>query len=189
MMQSAYCVFETSLGWCGIAWSDRGNSAEVTLFRLPKLTPAMAESAFVQSAATPEPTSPPAEIAELIKQVGKHLHGDLQDFRGVAVSLDGVGLFARRVYDAAREIPAGETRTYGELAKALGRPAAAQEVGMALARNRIPLIIPCHRVVAAGGRLGGFSAPGGRATKQKLLAIERASFGIRPGQLSFAHLF
>src|SRR6266852_150608 len=90
-------------------------------------------------------------------------------------AVEGADRFARQVYEAAREIQAGETRTYGELAKALGQPAAARDVGQALARNPIALIIPCHRVVAAGGKPGGFSAHGGRATKARMLAIEGAT--------------
>jgi methylated-DNA-[protein]-cysteine S-methyltransferase len=92
------------------------------------------------------------------------------------VDLAGLQEFARRVLEFTREIPAGETRTYGELAKMLGQPHAAQAVGQALGANPVPLIIPCHRVLATGGKLGGFSAPGGRSTKERLLEIERAQF-------------
>jgi methylated-DNA-[protein]-cysteine S-methyltransferase len=88
------------------------------------------------------------------------------------VELEGVGPFARKVYDAAREIPIGKTSTYGELAKKLGQPKAVRAVGRALARNPIPLIIPCHRILAADGKPGGFSAHGGAVTKLKLLALE-----------------
>lgn len=102
----------------------------------------------------------------------------MQDFRGIAVDLSGVEAFAREVYGAAREIPAGQTRTYGEIAKSLGQPSAAQEVGQALSQNPIPIIVPCHRVSAANGKLGGFSAPGGRATKLKLLALEGAPVNL-----------
>ena len=98
----------------------------------------------------------------------------------VAVDLDGAESFARQVYEAARQIPAGQTRTYGEIAKAL-RESDARAVGQALGKNPIPLIIPCHRVLAAGGKTGGFSAPGGRATKARLLAIEGAISGLLTG--------
>src|SRR5207237_8117768 len=81
---------------------------------------------------------------------------------------------ARQGSEAAREIPAGQTRTYGEIARALGQPREAQAVGQALGKNPIALIIPCHRVVAAGGKSGGFSAHGGRATKARILAVEGA---------------
>ncbi len=125
----------------------------------------------------------------------KHLQGEIQDFRDIAIHLDAADRFARQVYEAAREIPAGETRTYGELAKALGQPGDARDVGQALARNPIALIIPCHRVVAAGGKPGGFSAHGGRTTKARMLGIEGAakpdSFardsGKVSGQLAFKY--
>ena len=81
---------------------------------------------------------------------------------------------ARRVYEVARTIPPGATLTYGEIAARLELPGAARDVGQALGRNPFPLVVPCHRVVAAGGRLGGFSARGGAATKRRLLAIEGA---------------
>ena len=98
----------------------------------------------------------------------------MQDFRPVAVDWNGVSPFFRQVYEVAREIPPGQTRTYGEIAKAVGQPAAAQEVGQAMAKNPVPILVPCHRVSAAGGKLGGFSAPGGPVTKAKLLALEGA---------------
>jgi methylated-DNA-[protein]-cysteine S-methyltransferase len=125
-------------------------------------------------------SAPPPRIVEVIEKVRKHLQGGLQDFRDITIDLDGAGPFARQVYEAARRIPAGQTRTYGELAKALDRPAAARAVGQALARNPIGLIIPCHRVLAAGGKPGGFSAHGGRATKARMLAIEGVTFGPPP---------
>lgn len=184
MKYIAYCMFETPLGPCGIAWRKRGDQSAVALFQLPEATPEMTEARIAQGSGAREATTPPPEIGEVINRVRKHLRGEIQDFRDAAVDLDGAGLFVRRVYEATREIPAGQTRTYGELSNALGRPAAARAVGQALARNPIPLIIPCHRVLAAGGRPGGFSAHGGRATKATLLAIEGASLSGRRGQLS-----
>jgi methylated-DNA-[protein]-cysteine S-methyltransferase len=114
--------------------------------------------------------------------VRKHLGGELQDFREVPVDLSPAGEFDRLVYQAAMQIPAGETRMYGEIARAIGRPSESRAVGQALARNPIPIIIPCHRVLAANGRLGGFSAPGALQTKTKLLSIEGARF---PALLTF----
>jgi len=132
-----------------------------------------------QPAGTPLP-----EIARVIEKVRLHLSGDLQDFRDVAVDIEKVAPFARRVYGVAREIPAGETRTYGEIAEALNRPGAARAVGHVLGRNPVPLIIPCHRVLASDGKLGGFSAYGGQATKARLLTVEGAAFGRWRGQRS-----
>lgn len=178
MKQGAYCIFETQLGWCGIAWSearDSGALPAVTCLQLPEATAKMTESRIAQRSGTRKPSTPPPQIAEIIEKVCRHLRGEVQDFRNVAVDLGGADPFAQQVYRAARDIPAGQTKTYGEIAKELGQPAAARDVGQALARNPIALIIPCHRVVAAGGKPGGFSARGGPATKARLLAIEGAT--------------
>jgi methylated-DNA-[protein]-cysteine S-methyltransferase len=106
--------------------------------------------------------------------VCKHLQGELQDFRDITVDLERAGPFVQKVCEAAREIPVGHTVTYADLANTLGLPTGARAVGDALGKNPIPLIIPCHRVLAAAGKPGGFSAYGGRVTKAKLLAIEGA---------------
>lgn len=182
MKHAAYCLFDSTLGWCGIAWSELGNQPAVTLLQLPEATAEMTESRIAQASGARQASSPPPEIVQVIERVRKHLQFQLQDFRDVAIDLDGVGLFARRVYEAARQIPAGETRTYGDLAHTLNLHGAARAVGQALGRNPITIIIPCHRVLAADGRPGGFSAHGGRATKARLLAIE----GTGSGVLSFS---
>jgi len=111
---------------------------------------------------------------KIIKRVCKHLQGGSQDFRGIPVDLEGVGPFVRKVCECAREIPVGQTVTYADLAHVLGRPTAARAIGRALGRKPIPLIIPCHRVLAVHGKPGGFPPHGGRVTKAKLLAIEGA---------------
>ena len=177
MSPVSYCLFETPIGACGIAWrepADSGSAPTIVLFQLPEATTQRTESRIGRKAGARQASVPPPRIAELIRKIRLHLEGEVQDFRDILVDLDGVDPFARQVYETAREIPAGQTRTYGEIAKALGQPAAAQEVGQALSKNPIPLIVPCHRVSAAAGKLGGFSAPGGPATKAKLLAIEGA---------------
>ena len=179
MTQSAYCLFETTLGWCGIAWIGPGDSdipPAVTIFQLPEATAAMTESRLARLRGARPASALPPPIAEVIERVRLHLEGEVQDFRDVQVVLDAAGPFERLVYEAARNIPPGKTKTYGEIAKAIGQPAAAQAVGQALGRNPIPLIIPCHRVLAAGGKPGGFSAPGGLATKARLLAGEGVTF-------------
>jgi len=183
MKHIAYCLFETPLGSCGIAWSQpvsSRTSPAVTLLQLPEATREMTESRIARNAGARKSSAPPPQIVEMIKRVRRHLQGYLQDFRDVTLGLDGAGPFARLVYQAARQIPAGQTRTYGELAKAVSQPAAARAVGQALARNPIGLIIPCHRVLAAGGQPGGFSAHGGRSTKARMLAIEGVTFGPPP---------
>ena len=181
MKPASYCLFETPLGACGIAWrepADSGSGPILTAVQLPEDTPKRTESRIARKAGSAKPSAPPPEIAKIIEKIRRHLQGEMQDFRGIAVDLSGVEAFAREVYGAAREIPAGQTRTYGEIAKSLGQPSAAQEVGQALSQNPIPIIVPCHRVSAANGKLGGFSAPGGRATKLKLLALEGAPVNL-----------
>ena len=163
-----------------------GHSAPlVILFQLPESTLAVTEHRIARHTGASQASAPPRQIAEIIERVGRHLAGRVQDFRSVPVDLSAMGAFERAVYAAAREIPSGETRTYGEIARSLGQPRAARAVGQALGRNPIPLIIPCHRVTAAGGKPGGFSAPGGRATKMMLLEIERAPIASLPRALSF----
>ena len=173
----SYCLFETPLGRCGIAWTDaRAGSDEyaVTHFQLPESTPGETESRIARKSGAAGASEPPRPIATLIARVSKHLQGEIQDFRDVPVDLATADPFVRRICQAVREIPAGKTVTYAELAKVLGDPSLTRAVGGALGRNPIPLIIPCHRVQAAGGKPGGFSAHGGRVTKAKLLAIEGA---------------
>lgn len=181
MKKSAYCLFETSLGLCGIAWrepADSGSQAVVTAVQLPEAGPQATESRIARKAGSNQRSAPPPGIAAIIDKIRRHLAGQVQDFRGVPLDLSDTSPFFRQVYEAAREIPPGQSRTYGEVAKAAGQPNAAQEVGQAMARNPVPIIIPCHRVAAAGGKPGGFSAHGGRATKAKLLALEGASVNL-----------
>lgn len=188
MVTRAYALFETLLGLCGIAWSqsaDRGDWPQVISFQLPEPTPGATQHKIERKSGGIRSNAPPCAIAEIIERVRHHLTGHIQDFRSVPVDLPAAGEFERRVYAAAREISAGETRTYGEIARVLGQPGAARAVGQALGRNPIPLIIPCHRVLAAGGKPGGFSAPGGRVTKMRLLEIERAPIATLPRTLSF----
>ena len=175
MKQVAYSLFETPLGWCGIAWNEGPNSGAgyaATLFQLPEATAELTESRIARNSGAAKSSTIPLQVANVCKRVCHHLNGVPQDFRDIPVDLDGVGPFVRRVCDATREIPVGQTITYADLASALGRPSLARAVGRALGRNPIPLIIPCHRVMAAHGKPGGFSAWGGRVTKAKLLAIE-----------------
>lgn len=175
MKPASYCLFETPIGVCGFAWTEApGSPFAVTRFQLPEATPQLTEARLERFCAATAQSEPSPEALAIKKMVLKYLTGELQDFRTIPVELDGVGQFVRKVCRAAREIPAGQTVTYAELAATLGEPGAARAVGRALGQNPIPLIIPCHRIQAAGGKPGGFSAPGGRVTKAKLLAIEGA---------------
>ena len=181
MKKTAYCLFETPLGACGIAWRETADSSlqtVVTAVQLPEATPQATGSRIARKAGSHQRSAPPPEIAAIIEKIRKHLDGEVQDFRGIALDLENVEPFFRQVYEATRQIPPGQTRTYGEIAKAVGQPAAAQEVGQAMAKNPVPIIVPCHRVAAAGGKLGGFSAAGGPATKAKLLALEGAPVNL-----------
>jgi methylated-DNA-[protein]-cysteine S-methyltransferase len=114
----------------------------------------------------------PPRVASLLERLQRHWAGEPQRYDDVQVDVSGVPAFHRAVYAAARGLGVGQTCTYGELAARLGVPGAARAVGQALARNPLPLVVPCHRVLAAGGRPGGFSAPGGLATKVRLLGAE-----------------
>ena len=177
MKPAAYNLFETHLGWCGIAWSQIANANTpyaVTLLQLPEANAELTESRIARNCGGAQRTELPSQILSISARVLKHLQGDLQDFRDIPVDLHSAGPFVRRVCELTREIPVGRTVTYTDIATKLGRPSLARAVGRALGRNPIPLIIPCHRVMAAHGKPGGFSAYGGRATKAKLLAIEGA---------------
>lgn len=169
-----YHLFETKLGICGIAWSDDG----IVRFRLPDADRARAEKQFV----TAKPEMPPPRIAAVVAQAERYFAGERIDFTSIVLDLSGVDPSRRSIYDALRQVGFGATVTYGELAKRAGvnAPQAAQDVGVAMARNPVPLIIPCHRVLAAGGKLGGFSAPGRTETKEKMLALEGVYIGNQP---------
>jgi methylated-DNA-[protein]-cysteine S-methyltransferase len=149
--------FETAIGRCEIGWSERG----VVRVRLAGSRPADADA------------DPPPGIRRAIDGIVSLLAGGPAKLESVDVDLEACESFDRRVYALTRAIPAGETRTYGELARRLGEPDA-RAVGAALARNPVPIIVPCHRVIAADGGLRGFSAPGGIETKRRLLEIEGA---------------
>ncbi|HTS67574.1 MAG TPA: methylated-DNA--[protein]-cysteine S-methyltransferase [Terriglobia bacterium] len=181
MPVTAYCLFETTLGWCAIAWresSDASDPFAVTAFQLPEATAKMTKARIEQKTGATLTHIPPPQINKIMQRICLHLQGGMQDFRDVPVDLEGTGWFLRKVCEAARTIPAGKTVTYAALAEAIGKPAQVRAVGRALGRNPIPLIIPCHRVVAAHGRPGGFSAHGGRVTKARLLALEGATVNL-----------
>ena len=169
-----YHLFETALGVCGIAWGDDG----ITRFRLPDASREAAEKHFAKGT----PADPPPQIAAVIAQAKRYFAGEQIDFTTIPLDLSGVEPFRRAVYEKLRLVPFGRTVTYGELAKRAGasEPQAAQEVGIAMARNPVPLIIPCHRVLAAGGKLGGFSAPGRTEAKQRMLALEGVYIDKQP---------
>jgi len=172
-MNTQYHVFETNLGFAAIAWNDAG----VTRFNLPG-----PKDGATNRLGGATPAEPPPNIVAIVDQAKRYFAGERIDFDAIGIDLSSVEPFRRAIYDALRKVGFGETVTYGELAKRIGanEPQAAQDVGVAMARNPVPLIIPCHRVLAAGGKLGGFSAPGRTETKQKMLALEGVFIGGQP---------
>jgi len=166
-----FTLFETSLGWAAVAWSSAGLSA----VRLPQSHRQSVLAAVKRREPGATEAEPPPQVAAVIADIQDLLAGGKPDFAGAPIDLSSTPEFNARVYAIAREIPPGETLTYGEVAERLGDKRLARDVGQALGRNPWPIVIPCHRVTAAGGKLGGFSAPGGASTKLKLLAIEGAA--------------
>ncbi|QIS16330.1 methylated-DNA--[protein]-cysteine S-methyltransferase [Nocardia arthritidis] len=169
----AATLFDTEIGSCAIAWSATG----VIRFQLPEATPAATRTRILRRRNGIEVTeqTPSGPIADAIAAIRAHLAGELTDLRWIPLDTSGIPEFNRAVYTVTRAIDPGHTLSYGQVADRIGAPGAAQAVGQALGRNPIPLIIPCHRVLAADHALHGFSAPGGLETKMHLLAIERTS--------------
>lgn len=165
-----FAPFDTPLGSCALAWTDSG----IVGLQLPEATAASTEARLLQHNAGAVRREPPSSVRTAMTRISALLRGERDDLRDVQIDLTGVPEFHLRVYRVAREIDPGRWLTYGQVASQLGEPGAAQAVGQALGRNPVPLIVPCHRVVAAGGKLGGFSANGGATTKRALLTIEGA---------------
>jgi methylated-DNA-[protein]-cysteine S-methyltransferase len=186
MRQTAhrYLIFETASGFCGIAWNNVG----ITRFQLPTRSAAAAERILLRRVPGAEPGVPISEVAEAVAAVKRYFEGEETDFSGFKLDLGVQDPFFKRIYAAARRVGWGQTTTYGTLANELGAgPEAARDVGQAMAKNPVALIIPCHRVLAAGGKIGGFSAPGGSAAKIRMLELEGVHVEpLRPSQQSFA---
>ncbi len=177
MAATGFALFPTPIGTCGVAWSDAG----VAGVQLPDSSAAATGAGMARRFAGARAAAPPPPVVAAIVRMQALLDGVRDDLTSVELDLAGLAEFDRRVYAAARGIAPGETLTYGELAARIGVPAAARAVGRSLGANRFAIVVPCHRVLAAGGRPGGFSAPGGVRTKLRLLEIERARFGSVPG--------
>jgi methylated-DNA-[protein]-cysteine S-methyltransferase len=156
-------AFDTELGVCAVRWSEAG----IASVRLP--SPATATLPRLADVAdVPDP------IKAAIGGIEAVMAGQTLDLAFVELDERGIDQFRQAVYTATRAIPPGSTVTYGEIARAIGRPDGARDVGAALASNPFPIVVPCHRVVGANGKLTGFSAPGGLATKQRMLELEGA---------------
>jgi methylated-DNA-[protein]-cysteine S-methyltransferase len=176
MSATEFALFETAIGRCAIAWSGGG----VVALQLPESNDQRTRARVLRRWPQAREESPPPAAERAIARIVALLSGETADLSSVVLDMERVAAFERRVYEVARTIGPGETLTYGEIATRLGDPAAAREVGRALGRNPFAIIVPCHRVVAAGGKTGGFSANGGVATKLRLLEIERARLGAEP---------
>jgi methylated-DNA-[protein]-cysteine S-methyltransferase len=169
-----YTLFDTTIGVCALAWNAQG----LTHAQLPEASRAATE-ARVRRRCGGTAAEPPPAIAALITDLRRYFAGEAVDFSAVAVDLSHLGDFQQRLYQSLRSVAWGHTTTYGELARTLGCPDA-RDVGQAMGKNPVPVIIPCHRVLAAGGKMGGFSAPGGTVTKERLLALEGVHVGGTP---------
>ncbi|MSP44709.1 MAG: methylated-DNA--[protein]-cysteine S-methyltransferase [Xanthobacteraceae bacterium] len=174
-------LFDTAIGECGVAWNARGLCG----VQLPEKDRGQTELCLAVKCHSTAAAEVPPWIQSAISDIQRYLAGQPVDFSAIAVDLDGIDGFRKKLYAALREIGFGRTTTYGELAKKLGLTGweGAREVGEAMGKNPMPVVIPCHRVLAAGGKLGGFSAYGGPATKQKLLALEGVGLDKAPPRL------
>ena len=167
-----HAFFPTRFGICGIAWDETG----LTGFQLPEESEALAEEHLARKARSLLATEPPPErVQGVIARVQQHLEGNLQDFSDTVLDWSRVTDFQEAVYRQAQDIKPGYKKSYGEIARLMGLGnEAARAVGVALATNPWPLIVPCHRVVSAGDKMTGFSASGGVRTKTRLLTLEGA---------------
>ncbi len=171
----SYTLFDTAIGWAGLAWNERG----LVGAHLPERDPDVARHSVLRCFPEAIEGEPPVAVASVIAGVRALMRGEKADLSEAVLDIERVPAFNAQVYEIARRIPPGETLTYGEIATRLGDRLLARDVGAALGQNPWPIIVPCHRVTAAGGKLGGFSARGGARTKLKLLAIEGASAGAQ----------
>lgn len=171
-----FAIFDSAIGPCGIVWGERG----ITGVQLPMGSEEKTRNRIHQRDGDVTEAAPTLEVQRAIDGMIELLAGKPNDLADVVLDLDGVPEFNRGVYDIARKIPPGQTMTYGDIAKKLGGVELSRDVGQALGRNPCPIVVPCHRVLAAGGKPGGFSANGGVVTKLKMLAIEGAAVNHTP---------
>lgn len=176
MTAHGFTLFDTAIGRCGLVWSERG----IAGVQLPEESEIETCARLLQRFPEAREAAPPPEVRRALDGIVALLRGEASDLSGITLDMDGVPPFHRRVYQVARTIPPGATLSYGEIAARLGEPGAARAVGQALGRNPFAIVVPCHRVLAAGGKVGGFSASGGVATKLRMLSIEGArATGVR----------
>lgn len=173
MTADSFALFDTALGRCGIAWGARG----IVGVQLPEASEGGTRARILRRCPDASEALPPLAVQHAITSIAAFLRGEGGDLSAIELDMDGVPPFHRRVYELARTIAPGETMSYGEIAAQLGAAGSARAVGQALGRNPFAIVVPCHRVLAAGRKVGGFSAHGGTTTKLRLLAIERAHTG------------
>ena len=166
-----YALFDTAIGFAGIAWNDRG----LVGCHLPEVEPEASRRSFLRKFPDAVEAVPPAELNATVEGIRALMRGEKADLSAAPLDIGRVPEFNARVYEIARSIPPGETVTYGEIAVQLGDKLLARDVGAALGKNPWPIVVPCHRVTAAGGKPGGFSARGGVNTQLRLLTIEGAT--------------
>jgi methylated-DNA-[protein]-cysteine S-methyltransferase len=171
-----FAIFDTAIGPCGIVWGERG----ITGVQLPMGNEEKTRKRIHQRSGDVTEAAPIAEVQRAIDGIVELLAGKPNDLSEIVLDLDDVPEFNRGVYDIARKIPPGKTMTYGDIAKKLGGVELSRDVGQALGRNPCPIVVPCHRVLAAGNKPGGFSANGGVVTKLRMLAIEGAAVNHTP---------
>lgn len=176
MTAQGFALFDTAIGTCAIAWGPRGIAA----VSLPAGGAGEARARIAKKCPDAREAEPPVAVRRAIYDIVAHFAGEPKDLLNIEIDLEGIPDFHRRVYDVARAIPPGQTLTYGEVAERLDSPGAARAVGQALGQNPFPIIVPCHRVLGAGGKVGGFSAPGGTTTKMRMLTIEGAKVNQSP---------
>jgi methylated-DNA-[protein]-cysteine S-methyltransferase len=169
-MTTGFTVFDTAIGPCGLAWRDDVVIGTSLPEGSASRTRAWLEKRFPDAVEGP----PPSPVRSAVDGIVALLAGERRDLAEIELDLAAVPEFNRRAYEIARTIPPGKTLTYGDIAHRLGMPGSAQAVGQAMGHNPFPIVVPCHRVLAAGGRDGGFSARGGVATKRRMLVIEGA---------------
>jgi methylated-DNA-[protein]-cysteine S-methyltransferase len=176
-----FALFDTAIGRCGVAWNDRG----VTRIALPEASDATTRQRLARATPGAAEAPPPPAIDAAIAQIAQHVRGEPAALADIALDMAEVPAFHREVYEAARKIPSGQTVSYGALAARLGKPGAARAIGQAMGKNPFPIVVPCHRVLAAHHATGGFSAHGGVETKARLLAAEGYTLALQP-ELPFA---
>src|SRR4051812_19740853 len=157
-----YATFETAIGCCGIAWGVNG----IVAVQLPEKNERETRARLLRRLRDACESTPPAPVRRVVEMIVTQLRGEPADFSFVKLDADRVPEFNQRVYAVARAIPSGATMTYGDVADQVGGRELARDVGQALGKNPYPVIVPCHRVLVAGNKIGGFSASGGSSTKQ-----------------------